>query len=58
MTIGSPGSVPATAVRPVGETTRDFTVKVPVDSSSETSSPSQRYVAPGSGAGRRSRNGT
>ena len=41
-----------------GDTTRDFTVSMPPASSSETSSPSQRYVAPGNGAGRRSREGT
>ena len=57
MTIGSPAFAPATAARPEGDTTRDFTVSMPVASSSETSSPSQRYVAPGNGAGRRSREG-
>ena len=56
--MGSPDSTPATADRPAGETTRDFTVSIPSASSSETSSPSQRYVAPGNGAGRRSRKGT
>ena len=57
-TIGAPGRAPATAARPAGETTRERAVSVPVSSSSATSSPSQRYVAPGAGAGRRSRDGT
>ena len=58
MTIGAPDSAPATAARPAGEAARDFTVSVPVDSSRASNSPSQRKLAPGSGAGRRSRNGT
>ena len=54
MTIGAPDCAPSSAARPDGDATRDFTVSVPLASSSATSSPSQRYVAPGSGAGRRS----